>query len=1072
MSNHSVRRNRVSLRNSITGGQRSQNASRRRPDGEQRWKVSAHLPGHDRRHDDRRHDDRRNDDRRNATVPSTPSSATSSIAGRRRELQDAGEKSTPLKQTPNEATSGNSSSSRPARVVQDASGGSEPRLRSREGSSTAAPPSRATSDGHANGATSSSPTPGNATPAVQEPLPYQQRKDLAQRLQRDLSLEAISAFLRDNGLGRAAAALQSELRDLPLGAQPPAAAGETYAPNLQRLGVALGRISDGCWDGEAVAQAVARLPAPAEEVWFDELLPKAVASPDIAEPVSQPPWKRRFDAELELRARGEVPSADAQVVREQDAALAAQAAAVEGNAELFAAGVLQTADLAAAAQSKTAAGSAPEVAACQVAGGDDATAQAVVAEAAAAATHTNGVEAHAKPATAAQPMASASYVSVGLPAPEGFVDDLPVEAYRDDHDPGYRIIELTEGEFLTEIQQFLAALAAAEREKAQAEDPSPRSPCQPTENSDKLPKVQTPEAQVVADVDELAEATMTAGEQGSSVGIMRRLKTAMDDIGARVRGGGPAEAEMASGGGLCPDEAADVAKRGAADEELPCFGADLGAQAPHGAEEGKTTAAVIWHGKSEDQATQSATLAAPMSSPARPETQSAPEQATTLPEASADASSTGAAPTAAVSQAVAQDAQGQQIVLPHVLPAKRKDKTKGPRPLCRHAPSGDAFYPVQLDGVTYDSFPLRIVYERDSTGFEESKEFPIRVNSIIAARYQVLAYLGSAAFSRAVQCLDLETNTMVCMKIIKNDKDFFDQSLDEIKLLKIILANCDNVDEKHVLRLYDCFYHKEHLIIVTELLRDNLYEFSKFNREFGAEPYFTLGRLQRVTKQVLMALEYIHGLWLIHGDLKPENILVKSYSRCEVKVIDFGSSCFLDDTLSSYVQSRSYRAPEVILGLPYDQKVDIWSLGCIIAELWTGYVLFQNDCVQSLLARVLGIIGSFPAHMLTNGRLVHKYFAQDGRLFREIDVMQAARATAAAANGELTPEQAQLTTGLALYHVYVPKRSSLWQRMRVNDKLFVNFLETVLALDPARRPTAVDALGHPWLTPGLYPDGL
>ena len=70
--------------------------------------------------------------------------------------------------------------------------------------------------------------------------------------------------------------------------------------------------------------------------------------------------------------------------------------------------------------------------------------------------------------------------------------------------------------------------------------------------------------------------------------------------------------------------------------------------------------------------------------------------------------------------------------------------------------------------------------------------------------------------------------------------------------------------------------------------------------------------------------------------------------RCEVKVIDLGSSCFTSDHLSSYVQSRSYRAPEVILGLPYDQKIDIWSFGCILAELLTGTVLFQVCYLTSL----------------------------------------------------------------------------------------------------------------------------
>merc|ERR1719282_1358638 len=172
-------------------------------------------------------------------------------------------------------------------------------------------------------------------------------------------------------------------------------------------------------------------------------------------------------------------------------------------------------------------------------------------------------------------------------------------------------------------------------------------------------------------------------------------------------------------------------------------------------------------------------------------------------------------------EVVAQQEVLPAVPMPHALACRRKERHHGTRPACRYADSGDPFYPVELDGIVYDSFSLRVVYERDRTGFEETKEFPIRINSIIAARYQVLEYLGSAAFSRAVQCLDLVTGRMVCMKIIKNDKEFLDQSLDEIKLLKLINANADNIDNKCCLALIDSFYHKEHLIIVTELLRDN-----------------------------------------------------------------------------------------------------------------------------------------------------------------------------------------------------------------------------------------------------------
>lgn len=85
---------------------------------------------------------------------------------------------------------------------------------------------------------------------------------------------------------------------------------------------------------------------------------------------------------------------------------------------------------------------------------------------------------------------------------------------------------------------------------------------------------------------------------------------------------------------------------------------------------------------------------------------------------------------------------------------------------------------------------------------------------------------------------------------------------------------------------------------------------------------------------------FLHNLGIIHCDLKPENILIKSYRRCEIKVIDLGSSCFQSDPLSLYVQSRSYRAPEVILGLSYDAKIDLWSLGCILGELCSGEVSF------------------------------------------------------------------------------------------------------------------------------------
>jgi len=268
------------------------------------------------------------------------------------------------------------------------------------------------------------------------------------------------------------------------------------------------------------------------------------------------------------------------------------------------------------------------------------------------------------------------------------------------------------------------------------------------------------------------------------------------------------------------------------------------------------------------------------------------------------------------------------------------------------------------------------------------------------------------------------------------------QSLDEIKLLKYINSAGD-VHKNHVLEMYDYMYHREHLFIVTELLRDNLYEFSKYNRESGGEPYFTLPRLQRISTQILSALAFIHSLGVIHCDLKPENILIKSYSRCEIKVIDFGSSCYITDHLTSYVQSRSYRAPEVMLGCPYGRRVDIWSLGCIIAELWTGDVLLQNDSIPTLLARIIGIIGPFPRELLEEGRYTDKYFTRNYTLYEKI------------------PDSNN-------YAFLYPKKTSLQHRMHCSDDHFLSFLHYLLTIDPAERPTSKEALRHPWITKVVY----
>lgn len=379
-------------------------------------------------------------------------------------------------------------------------------------------------------------------------------------------------------------------------------------------------------------------------------------------------------------------------------------------------------------------------------------------------------------------------------------------------------------------------------------------------------------------------------------------------------------------------------------------------------------------------------------------------------------------------------------------------------------------------------FQLPIIFKSHVTGFEPTKDMALEPGNIIAGQYLVESELGSAAFSTAYRCVDLSSedndgHEEVCLKVIKNTKDFFDQSLDEIKILEL-LRQTGKCDENYILRVKTFFYYREHLIIVTELLRQNLFEFGKFILDNDEEPYFTLPRLAYITRQCLISLRFVHNLGLVHSDVKPENILLGSYSRAQIKLIDFGSSCYLTDRQSSYIQSRSYRAPEVVLGLPYDGKIDVWSLGCVVAEMYTGDVTFQNDSIVSMLSRIEAFRGSFPRHMIAQGRQCGRFFTKSGLLYEVVGQSdeEGPSITPPAPDDEESDSDTEVE-----FDIFQPKNTQLSSRLgfdadlmdgfgekntpmeRNIEQMFTDFVGKILTIDPDGRPSADEALKHPFM---------
>ena len=386
-------------------------------------------------------------------------------------------------------------------------------------------------------------------------------------------------------------------------------------------------------------------------------------------------------------------------------------------------------------------------------------------------------------------------------------------------------------------------------------------------------------------------------------------------------------------------------------------------------------------------------------------------------------------------------------------------------------------------------FQLPIIFKSHVTGFEPTKDMCLEPGNVVAGQYLVEGELGTAAFSTAYRCVDLNSGEgpddqeEVCLKVIKNTKDFFDQSLDEIKILEL-LRQTGKCHEKYIVEMRTFFYHREHLIIVTELLRQNLFEFGKFIVDNDEAPYFPISRLAFVTRQILVALEFVHRLGLVHSDVKPENILLSSYSRAQAKLIDFGSSCYLTDRQSSYIQSRSYRAPEVVLGLPYDGRIDIWSLGCVVAEMFTGEVTFQNDSIVSMLSRIEAICGTFPRHMIAQGRQSGRFFAKSGLLFEKVadEKDESGHESNESDDDDSSEPRRQYVD------IFQPKTTSLAARLGFDvdlmdrfdadvmltkeeskQALFVDFVRKLLTIDSDVRPTAHQALQHPWM---VYADTL
>lgn len=295
----------------------------------------------------------------------------------------------------------------------------------------------------------------------------------------------------------------------------------------------------------------------------------------------------------------------------------------------------------------------------------------------------------------------------------------------------------------------------------------------------------------------------------------------------------------------------------------------------------------------------------------------------------------------------------------------------------------------------------------------------------IAYRYEVIKILGSGSFGKVVEAIDHKMKRKVAIKIL------IDAELSKTEAG--ILATLNRHRCSNAIKGLDYFLFRTHACISFELLGPNLYSI-QYKNNFVPQ---NLATVKNYAIQIFRGLRDCAKLGIIHCDLKPENICTVIDDANNIKIIDFGSSSYEDKYFRSYIQSRYYRSPEVILRLKYGPKIDVWSAALIIIELLTGRPVFPGKNELDMLNLMVELLGPVPRTMINSSKKKKFFFNDD----------------------------LSLKCGTSMYDPLRKKTNNLKNLIgsEIASPQLIDFLDRCLTWKPNLRMSALDALDHPWL---------
>nr|XP_019935390.1 PREDICTED: homeodomain-interacting protein kinase 1-like [Paralichthys olivaceus] len=319
--------------------------------------------------------------------------------------------------------------------------------------------------------------------------------------------------------------------------------------------------------------------------------------------------------------------------------------------------------------------------------------------------------------------------------------------------------------------------------------------------------------------------------------------------------------------------------------------------------------------------------------------------------------------------------------------------------------------------------------------------------------YVVMDIHGKGCFGKVAKCFNLDTAEIVAIKCQIADDEIVSKELKILKAISVL-----DSDKKNIVKFQNSFKHKHLSCIVFEMLDLSLHDLMQKRNWLP----LSLNEIRPVVHQLLVSLEALKSLGIIHGDLKIDNVMLVNHKDkpFKIRLIDFGLAIPASDVkVGMPMQNPLFRAPEVMLGLPLTEAVDIWSLGCLMLFLYVTDSPFPHDCMYGWMKNLVDLVGQPADHLLAAGKYTKLFFTKKKKIGWRL----------------MTPEEfkkkhhQEPDESKSVYNAFeknLEKKTVAEQdQLEQKDKMaFFDLLKCCLQVDAKQRITPSEALRHQFIT--------